>query len=102
MKRLLAICAVACVVLVLPCFLFANPDSGDDATPYWSGLTSDSVPGAGNGDNQTGSAARTEGDPDELGGGFRGSEEQPNSGQDIDTTPGGILNSLVSLFISLV
>lgn len=102
MRRLLAIAAMACVVLILPCVLFAaSPADGRAPLSLHEG---DSFPPPSDDDDAkaAGGQGGVKGDPDELGGGFRVSGTPPSDDKGIGPVPGKPIVPLVWLFIRLL
>ena len=102
MKRFLATTVLACVVLVLPCFLLASSSSEGNQGPSLMEWVSSPPPADSDTDGRPGSAKKTEGDPDELGGGFRNSGDQSSNDKGLNAAPGKVIDSLVLLLLRLL
>lgn len=103
MKRLFAILALACVVMILPGSMVASAWAGDQAPPGPM-LPGADQPSAGDGPSDGADAVfEAQGDPDELGGGFRNSVKPPINNNDKAGCGGRqILDSLVRLVLRLL
>ena len=101
MKRLLAILTLACVVLVLP-----GVTNAADCAWGLAALTvpvpADDRPAPGGGPDGSGAGVMdTMGDPDELGGGFRGSSRPPTTAG-LSTGSGTLLEAIRLLVLRLL
>jgi hypothetical protein len=103
MKRSFAILALACFVLIFPDSMVASARAGNQLPPgpMMPGAEQP-APGGDSGDLADG-VFEAQGDPDELGGGFRNSAKPPMNSNDKAGSDGrDILDSLVRLVLRLL